>query len=144
MVSRSSLDQLGWWQATTVSVTEEMNTLALTLSSLVGLNPLAGTGTSPHGLEETKRSGVSISAVVLAHDLLDSLGGLIGMVEWDGADVVMSDVSFDDSVKQGTADESEFTVNCGCGASGEVPGLVVVVRESGIGVLKVCDGHCDR
>lgn len=86
---------------------------------------------------------MSLSAVVLAHDLLDSLGGLIGMVEWDGADVVMSDVSLDDSMQQSTADESKFTVDCGCGTTGEVPGLVVVVRKSGVSVLQVSDSHCD-
>lgn len=118
-----------------------MNTLALTLGSLVGLNPLACTGAGPHGLEETKRSGVGFSAVVLAHDLLDGLGGLVGMVKWDGADVVVGDVGLDDSVKKSTADESELAVNCGCGTTGEVPGLVVVVRKSGVGVLQVSDGH---
>jgi hypothetical protein len=66
------------------------------------------------------------------------------MIEWNGADVVVSDVSLDNSVKKSTADESEFAVNCGCGTTGEVPGLVVVVRKSGVGVLQVSDGHYDR
>lgn len=143
-MNASSLGQLGGWQATTVSVAEEVNTLALALGSLVGLNPLAGTGAGPHGLEETKRSSVGLGAVVLAHDLLDGFGGLVGMVEWDGADVVVSDVGLDNSVKQSTADESEFAVNCGGSTTGEVPGLVVVVRKSGVGMLQVSDGHYDR
>lgn len=121
-----------------------MDTLALTLGSLVGLNPLAGTRAGPHGLEETKRSSVGIGTVVLAHDLLDGLGGFVGMVEWDGADVVVSDVGLDDSVKKSTTDESELAINCGCGTTGEVPGFVVVVRKSGVSVLQVSDGHYDR
>lgn len=121
-----------------------MDTLALALGSLVGLNPLASTRAGPHGLEETKRSSVGIGTVVLAHDLLDGLGGLVGMVEWDGADVVVSDVGLDNSVKKSTAYESELAINCGCGTTGEVPGLVVVVRKSGVGVLQVSDSHYDR
>lgn len=87
---------------------------------------------------------MSLAAVVLAHDLLDGLGGFISMVEWDGADVVVSDVGLDDSVEKSTANEPEFTVNRGCGTPGEVPGLVVVVRESGVSVLQVSDGHYNR
>ena len=79
--TQSSLDQLGGWKATAVAIAEEMNALALTLSSLVGLNPLAGSCTGPHGLEETERSGVGVGAVMLAHNLLDGFGSFVSVVE---------------------------------------------------------------
>ena len=63
------------------------------------------------------------------------------MVEGDGGDVVVEDVSLDDAVEQLSADESEFTVDCRCCASSEVPGLASVMRKRGIGMLEVGDGH---
>jgi hypothetical protein len=36
---------------------------------------------------------------VAAHDGLDGLGGFVGVVEGDGADVVVEDVGFDDTVE---------------------------------------------
>ncbi len=46
------------------------------------------------------------------HNLLDGLARLIGIVEGDGADVVVEDMGFDDSVQQLTSDETELPVNC--------------------------------
>lgn len=84
---------------------------------------------------------MGLAAVVLAHDLLDSLGGFVGVVEWDGADVVVGNVSLDNAVKQVTTDKAEFTVDSGSGTADVVPGLVVVVREGRIGVLQEGDGN---
>ena len=76
------------------------------------------------------------------HDGLDGLGGLVGVVEWDGADVMVEDVGFDDTMEEAAADESEFAID-GCGgATREVPCRTAVVRKRGIGVLEVGDGHC--
>jgi hypothetical protein len=79
---------------------------------------------------------------VLAHDRLDGLGGLIGMVEGDGGDVVVEDVGLDDAVEDLTTNEAELAVNGSGGATGEVPGLAGVVREGRVGVLEVGDGDC--
>lgn len=77
-----------------------------------------------------------------AHDGLDRLGRFVGVVEWDGRDVVVEDVGFDDAVHQGAADESEFAID-GCGgATSEVPGITGVVRQRRVGVLEESDGNC--
>lgn len=56
-----------------------------------------------------------------AHDWLDGLRGLVGMVEWDSADVVVEDMGLDDAVEELTADETEFTVDSCGGATNVVP-----------------------
>jgi hypothetical protein len=58
---------------------------------------------------------------VLAHDGLDGLGGLVGVVEGDGGDVVVEDVGLDDAVEDLAADETELAVNGGGGTTGKVP-----------------------
>ena len=64
------------------------------------------------------------------------------MVEWNGADVVVEDMGFDDTVQELAADETEFAINsCGC-ATGIVPAGRSVVRKAGVGVLEVSDGNC--
>ena len=77
---------------------------------------------------------------MVAHDLLDSLGGLIGVVEGDERDKVVEHVGLDDSVHEVAADETELAIDGRGSATGIVPGLRVVVRERGIGVLKEGDG----
>lgn len=133
-------DRLGGRDTDTVSVAVEENTLAFALGALVGLDPLAGAGAGPHGLEEASPACLSIGAVVVAHDALDSLGGLIGVVEGDVADVVVQDVGLDDTVEDMATDEAEVTVDGSGGATDEVPHLGLVVGEGRVGVLKVGDG----
>jgi len=61
------------------------------------------------------------------HHFLDSLGGFIGVVEWDGADVVVKNVRLDNTVEELATNEAEFTIDgCGC-ATDVVPGLRGVV-----------------
>jgi hypothetical protein len=60
---------------------------------------------------------------VRAHNLLDGLGGLVGVIEWDGRYVVVEDVCLDDTVEELTADETKFTVDSGSGSTGKVPCL---------------------
>ena len=103
---------------------------------------MADTGAGPESLEESSPASVGLRAVVRAHDLLDGLAGLVGVVEGDGADVVVQDVGLNDTVQDVTADEAKVTVNGGRGSASEVPHLRLVVRESGIGVLEVSDGNC--
>lgn len=123
-----------------VGVAEEEHTLAFTGSTLHRLNPLAGTGACPHGLEEANPASLGLSAVVVAHDTLDGLGGLIGVVEGDVADIVVQDVGLNDTVEDVAADETEVTIDGGSGSTGEVPDLGLVVGESGVGVLEEGNG----
>jgi hypothetical protein len=53
-----SFGHLGRGHTKTVPVAEEKNTLALTLGTLGGLNPLAHAAAGPHGLEESKRASM--------------------------------------------------------------------------------------
>lgn len=132
---------LGRGDTDAVDVAEEKHTLALTLGTLVGLDPLADTGAGPHSLEETSPAGLGLGAVVAAHHALDGLASLIGVVEGDVADIVVQDVSLDDAVEDVTTDEAEVTVDGGSSATGEVPDLRLVVGEGRIGVLQEGDGN---
>lgn len=135
---------LGGRNTDAVGVTEEENTLALTLGTLGGLDPLASAGRGPHGLEEADPAGVGLSAVVVAHDGLDGLAGLVGVVEGDVADIVVQDVGLDDAVEDVTTDKAKVTVDSGSGATGKVPHLGLVVGEGGVSVLQVGDGNCKK
>ena len=64
-----------------------------------------------------------------AHDRLDGLGGFVGVVEWNGRDVMVQDVGFDDAVEQITANESKLAVNGGRRSAGKAPRLVSVMRS---------------
>lgn len=132
---------LGRGHTKTVPVAEEKNMLAVTLSTLGGLNPLARAAAGPHGLEESKRASVSFRTVVLAHHLLDGFTGLISIVERDRADVVVEDVGLNDTVEELTSDETELAVDGGSGANGEVPYLRLIMRKSWVGVLQIGDGN---
>lgn len=127
--------------AQAVAVAEEQNVLARTLSLGAGLDPLAHTGAVVQGTDEATGAVLGVSAVVLAHDGLDGLGGLISVVEGDAADVVVKDVGLDDAVEQVSADEAHLTIDGGSGAADKVPLRIVVVREGRVGVLKEGDGN---
>ncbi|PBP27062.1 hypothetical protein BUE80_DR001978, partial [Diplocarpon rosae] len=95
--------------------------------------------------EEGRPEGrLDVRRVVLAHDPLDVLAGLPSVVEGDGGDQVVADVRADDVVEEVRVDEAQVPVDGGRGAAGEVPGLVVVVRHGGVGVLEERDGHYGR
>ena len=130
------------WNTKTVAVAEEKNAFAFTLGTLAGLDPMAPTCALPDGLDEPQRSTLSISAVVLAHDLLDRLGGFVGVVEGDRGNVVVEDVGLDDAVEERATDEAELTVDGSGGATGVGPSLRIVVRKRGVGVLKEGDSNC--
>ena len=108
------------------------------LCALGLLYELAGALVLPEGGPE---GGLDVGDVVLAHDALDVLGRLAGVVEGDGGDEVVADVRADDVVEEVRVDEAEVAVD-GCGGSaGEGPGFVVVVWHCCVGVLEECDGH---
>lgn len=132
---------LGRRDTNAVGVAVEEHALALALGTLGGFNPLAGASAGPHSLEESSPAGVSLGAVVAAHDLLDGLASFVGVVEGDGADIVVEDVSLDDPMEDVTADETEVTVDSGGSTTGKVPDLRLVVGEGGVGVLEISDGH---
>lgn len=133
--------KLGGRHTNAVGVAVEKHALGFAPGSLGGFHPLADAGAVPHGLEESSPAGVGFGAVVLAHDLLDGLAGLVGVVEGNVADIVVEDVSLDDTVEDVATDEAEIAVNGGGGTTGEVPHLGLVVRKTGVGVLKVGDGN---
>lgn len=131
---------LGRRNADAVGVAVEQDVRVLASGTFGGLDPVADTGGGPHSLEETSPAGVSFSAVVVTHDALDGVGGLVGVVEGDVADVVVQDVSLDDAVEDVTADKAEVTIDSGGSTTGEGPHLRLVVGESGISVLEEGDG----
>jgi hypothetical protein len=78
---------------------------------------------------------------VLAHDLLDGLGGLIGVVERDGADIVVEDVGLDDAVEELSTDEAEFAID-GCSCTTDIiPAFGGIMRKSRVSVLEESDGN---
>lgn len=58
---------------------------------------------------------------MLSHDGLDTLGGLVRVVEWNGADVVVKDMSLDDAMEKLSANEAELAIDGGGSASGICP-----------------------
>lgn len=132
---------LGRGDADAVGVAVEQHTLVFPLGAHAGFNPLARASTSPESLEESSPPSVGLGAVVSAHHLLDGFAGFVGVVKGDGADIVVEDVGFDNSVEDVTADESKVTVNGGSGSTSKVPRFRLVVGEGGVGVLEVSDGH---
>ena len=139
--SRSRSSENSRLDTDTVPVSEEKDVLILALSALIGLDPLAAPGVLPQGPEEADRPTADVGAVVPSHNRLDSLTGLVGVVERDGADVVVENVSFDDTVEQMAPDETKFAVDRCCGTASEAPHVTGVVRESGIGMLEEGDSH---
>ena len=124
-----------------IPVAEEVNTGLLALHARQSLNPLADMHVAVQRLEEANGSITNISAVMLAHNGLNGFGGLIGVIEGNGGDVMVQDVGFDDAVEELTTNEAEFAVNGGGGTTGVGPARRGVVREGGIGVLQ--EGDCD-
>ena len=132
------------WETVAVAVAEEEDAFAESLSTLGGLDPLASSSTRPYRLNETPGTAFDIRAVVTTQDWLDGFGSLVGVIERDGGDKVVKDVRLYNAMHQGPTDEAEFTVNRCSSAASEIPGCVLVMREGGIGMLKISDCDCDR
>jgi len=131
----------GRWNTKTISVPEKDDPLSLTLSALAGLNKLAPTGRSPESIEEASWTAFDVGSVVLAHNLLDSLSGLVGLVEGNAGNEVVGNVGLDDTVEEMTTDEAKIAINSRCSTTGVGPALRVVVRKRRVGVLEESDGH---
>ncbi len=75
------------------------------------------------------------------HDLLDGLTGFVGVVERNGADIMVKDVGFDNAMEELSSDEAELAIN-GCRRTSSVsPARGGVMRKRGIGVLQESNGH---
>jgi hypothetical protein len=81
---------------------------------------------------------------VASHDWFNGLSSFVGVIKWNGANIVVEDVSFNDAVEEGAANKSKFTINrCSC-STNVIPTSCGIVRESWIGVLEIGDGDCLR
>ena len=78
---------------------------------------------------------------MLTHDRLDGIASLVGVVEGNGANIVVQDMGFDDTMEELTSDESELSIDGGCGATSVGPGSRGIMRKRGIGVLQEGDGN---
>ncbi len=115
--------------------------LPCALGAFAGLDPLAHPRALVQSLDKADGAFRGVGAVVLAHDGLDGLGGLVGVVEGDGADVVVQDVGLDDAVEEVAADEAELAVNRGSGTADKVPLVRRVMGKRRVGVLEVGNRH---
>ena len=125
-----------------VSVPEEQDALAITLSFLAGLNKLAPARARPDGPDEAEGTAASVGAVVLAHDGANGLASLVRVVEGNGADVMVEDVCLDNAVEEVAANPAHVAIDGRSGAANEVPLLSLVVGQGRIGVLQESDGNC--
>lgn len=91
--------------------------------------------------ESGHEGGFCVGFVVDAHDLLDGIGGFACVVEGDGRDEMVEDVSADDVVEEVGVDEAEIAVDGSGGTACEGPCVVSVVRKRGVGVLQEGDCH---
>ena len=132
--------ELGWWDTETITVAEEQHLRILAPGTGIRLNPLAPSRTLEQGLDEADRAALSIGPVVLAHDWLDGVRCLVGVIEWDRGDVVVQDMGFYDAVEDVATDKAELTIDRSSSTTSEVPGFTGVVGKGGIGVLEVGDG----
>lgn len=115
--------------------------LGVTFRTLVGFDPSARPCALPQTAQEAHRPVLGIRAVVSSHHGFDSLGGLVGIVEWDGADEMMQDVSFNDAVEEMTPNESKLTVD-GCGGTtGKIPDFRIIVGQRWVCMLQECDSN---
>jgi hypothetical protein len=124
-----------------VAVAEEENAFAGTFSLRTGLNPLAPARTCPQRANEAEKAILGVGTIVWPHNLLDGLSSLIGVIERNGADVVVQDVCFSDTMHQLTTNETHFAVDGGRSTTHEVPLVGRVVRELGVGVLEEGDSN---
>ena len=140
-VPRNNLLLTSRWNTETVSIPEKDDSLCLTLSTLARLNKLAPTGGSPESTEEASWATFGVRSVVLAHNFLDSLSSLVGVVEGNAGNEVVGNVGLDDAVEEMTTDEAKFAINSCGGSTGVGPSLRMVVRKRRVGVLEECDSH---
>ena len=94
----------------------------LTDSTFIGLNPLAHPEGFPYALQKSHRTLTCVTPVVLSHDGLYGFGRFVRVIKWDGANIMVKDMGFDDTMKQLTADETKLAINCRSSATSVSPG----------------------
>ena len=114
--------------ADAISISEEEDPGVFTLGTFVGFHPLTSPHASPQTLQETKASLSSIAPIMFTHDRLNGLGSLVGVVEGNGANIVVEHVRLDDAVQEGSANESEFSIYRGSCTTGICPCGRCIVR----------------
>ncbi|KAH3677501.1 hypothetical protein OGATHE_000975 [Ogataea polymorpha] len=78
---------------------------------------------------------------MLAEHLLDGVGGISRVVEWNTGNVVVENVSFDDVMENMLSYEAELSIDGGSSPLGKVPLRIVVMRKSRVCVLKERHKH---
>lgn len=78
---------------------------------------------------------------MLAHDRLDGLAGLVGVIEGNRANIVVQHVRLDDTVEERASNEAEFAVNSCGSTTNVVPATTSVVGKRWVGVLEESDGN---
>lgn len=130
--------------AETVPVAEEHHSLVLASSTFVGRHPLTVPEVGVHALEEAEGTTTAVTTVVTTHDRLDGFCGFCGVIERNGADVVVENVSLNDVVEKVGTDGPEVAVDSCSSATSVGPRFVGVVRKRRVGVLKERDGDCGK
>lgn len=75
-----------------------------------------------------------------AHHGPDGVRSLVSVIEGDLGDVVVENVSLDDAVEKSASDETKLAVDGGGSSTSVCPGVGIVMRQGGIGVLQEGDG----
>lgn len=81
---------------------------------------------------------------MLAHNRLNGLGCLVGVVERDRGYKMVENVGLDDAVEQVTTDEAKLTIDRRGRSASEIPGVRFVVRQCRISVLEESDCDCEE
>ena len=76
-----------------------------------------------------------------AHDGLDRLACLVGVVERDGANVMVQDMSLDDAVEEVAPDEAHLSIDRCSSPASEGPGVWRIVGKTWVSMLEVGDGN---
>jgi hypothetical protein len=134
--------QLHGLGAKAVTVAEEKNTLALPNSSLRWLNPLAPSCSRIQTLQKSNRATFNIGAVVAAHNWLDGLGGFISIIEWNSANIMVEDMSFNDTVEELSTNEAKLAIDSGGSTADVVPASGGVVGKRRVRVLEESNSNC--
>lgn len=89
---------------------------------------MAGTHACVHALQKAHTAILGITPVMVSHNGFDGLSSFIGVIEGDRADIVVKDVSLNNTMHEGPTDETEFSIDRRSGTTS--------VRPSGRGVVR--------
>ena len=129
------------WNTVAVAISEEENGFAVALGFSSGLDPQTYTLVPPQRFEKSYESTFDIGSVMHAHDGFDSLRGFVSVVEGNRGHKVMEDMSLHNSMHEMSTDEAHLSVNGRGGTTGEIPNVILVMRQCGVCMLEVCDSN---